>query len=583
MFFVPFMISCEHVPKGDTGDSVIENGDGDVGDGNNDNGDNSDAGNNDDVNDDEFSGKAFSVEYPKDIPSLYDGINIEDFINQSTLKGGVQNGIIECPFYEVKFTSAKSKDSSNVFSYSVPLYQQELLSFGYIEATADMLPITVSIKPVYKDYSVFLAKVIPEKLNATPIIDKGTVTFSINNFNSFTVLFQGADGKNISEFNRPYTLFVKQYEEITVPDGFELIEFNAGIHYLDRIVNGSDGIKSNTFIYVHSGAYLVANPIDDSKENSIGVSGEDKIYEIFIKCNGVNNVIVKGGGIIDFSRLHGHARQPFEAKFCTNITLDGITFVGSPGWTCHFFDSVDITVKNCKLLSYRINTDGIAVNNCKDVLIEKNFICSGDDLFEVKSMSTTAKVSGTGGKNITFKDCQAWALKTRAFGFVQESLKDVDGIFFDNCSVLYHKADFTMTDSFTSMGAVVVVVGDSAMIKNVKFGNCGTYDATKYLINIVLADNAWTGSNGCSGKIENVTFENMHFRQKGKGFQIVNKKNNNSLKTDISDIKFNDIYFGEISSAVKVTDFQELCKYITFVGNIDSDCITEFNGNAVGS
>ena len=514
-----------------------------------------------------------STKLPSVIQNINDGfITIDQVISQAYSNDGNNSGIIECPYYTVKFSGGKDgeRKDGTIHSYSVPLYKQELLSFGYIEATSDMFPITVTLSSKYSGWDINFARVIPMKYLVETNVLGGTVTFQINDFNTYTVLFNDA----AVEFKRPFTLFVKEHEEIDVPEGYDLIEFEAGLHYLNRIVNNStgDGIKSKTFIYLHPGAYLVAKMPDIYSESHIQDSHGHDVWKGFVYFAGQDDLIVKGHGVIDLSALPLHARTPFEISSANNVTLEGFTLINSSAWTIQVRNCTNVNINNIALMSYKINSDGIAICNTQDATVKNSFVCSGDDLFEVKAVDASS-MSGTGGNNILFDNCQAWALKTRAFGFIQESEMDVSDVTFNNCSVIYHDADFTMSDAFTSMGAFVVVVGDVSTIKNITFRSCDTYYADKYQINIVLADNAWTTSE-CKGKIENITFEGMSFSDWKSGIQIVNYKKSNSDINDVKNIIFKDIYVGGTKQTLT-----EIKNQIHFYGSANSSLLLEDNEN----
>ena len=217
---------------------------------------------------------------------------------------------------------------------------------------------------------------------------------------------------------------------------------------------------------------------------------------------------------MDFSNLSLHARHPLYFTSCTNVTVQGVTFINAAHWQMVFVDCKNVNVNDVILFGYRINSDGIAVCNSRDVLVENCWVRSGDDLFEVKATKSSAPNSGTGGSNITFRHNQAWAEKTRSFGFIQESLMDVDGILFEDCSSILQVA--TM---YNAMGAFLVVVGDSATVRNVTFRNCDSYYCQGYVMNVMVGPNYWSTSSDW-GKIENVTFDGIRYNHDFSGEKV---------------------------------------------------------------
>ena len=137
--------------------------------------------------------------------------------------------------------------------------------------------------------------------------------------------------------------------------------------------------------------------------------------------------------------------------------------------------------------------------------MENSWIRSGDDLFEVKATNSSAPNAQTGGSNITFRHNQAWAEKTRSFGFIQESLMDVDGLLFEDCSSILQVA--TM---YNAMGAFLVVVGDASTVRNVTFRNCDSYYCQGFVMNVMVGPNYWSASDDW-GTIENITFDGIRY------------------------------------------------------------------------
>ena len=396
--------------------------------------------------------QAYSMQLPDVIESVDDGfIDYQSFTQQYLQTGACLDGIIVCPYYDVSVVFSDGT-AAQVYSYSVPAVNSEVHSFGYVEATEDKFPMTVTVSA---NYTVNSAVVVPEKFGITPVVSDNKISFAVNSFDDYNLLFNGK-----YNFSLPYTVFIREYQPVEVPEGYTLIEYEPGIHYADYIE-----LENNTMIYLHSGASL-------------------------------------------------HARHPLYFTSCTNVTVQGVTFINAAHWQMVFVDCKNVNVNDVILFGYRINSDGIAVCNSRDVLVENCWVRSGDDLFEVKATKSSAPNSGTGGSNITFRHNQAWAEKTRSFGFIQESLMDVDGILFEDCSSILQVA--TM---YNAMGAFLVVVGDSATVRNVTFRNCDSYYCQGYVMNVMVGPNYWSTSSDW-GKIENVTFDGIRYNHDFSGEKV---------------------------------------------------------------
>ncbi len=443
-------------------------------------------------------GVARSVKFPDVIQETGEYLDLEDFAAQDLTNDATVDGVIVSPYYDVSFAGG------DVYSYAVPLYSGEIHSFGYIEATEDMFPLDITITVDYPDEELQSAVVIPDKFGVEAKVTSNKVRFTIESFDYYTVLFNGK-----YNFERPYTLFVREYKEVDIPSGYNVIEFEPGLHFVDKLTIKED----NTFIYLHSGAYLMCKQPSEYTEKNKYDAHNQKVWDAFMHATGKKNVRVGGYGVIDFSNLSWHARSPINFSSCTNVTIEGITLINSPSWSIFLTDCKDILIRDVIMLAYRQNSDGSVICNSKNALIENTFIRSGDDLFEVKAQVDLANNTQTGGENITYRHCQAWADKTRSFGFIQETRMNVNGLLFEDCTSLYQGATWE-----PAMGAFIALVGDDCTVENVVFRDCDSYYCKGNVINISVETNQWTTSGTCYGTLHDVTVEN--FRYNSDGFEF---------------------------------------------------------------
>lgn len=70
---------------------------------------------------------------------------------------------------------------------------------------------------------------------------------------------------------------------------------------------------------------------------------------------------------------------------CNNIVLDGITIENGPFWTVHPVYSENFIARNLTITTWSGNTDGIAIDSTKNVLIENSYFSAGDDAISIKS------------------------------------------------------------------------------------------------------------------------------------------------------------------------------------------------------
>ena len=112
-----------------------------------------------------------------------------------------------------------------------------------------------------------------------------------------------------------------------------------------------------------------------------------------------------GGGGREIQFLRPPLIQFFN---CENIILRGITLQNSPFWTLHpvFCSNIIITGVSINNPHDAPNTDGIDIDSCEDVLIEKSHVSVGDDGIAIKSGSGEDGIrAGKPSKSINIQGC----------------------------------------------------------------------------------------------------------------------------------------------------------------------------------
>ena len=97
---------------------------------------------------------------------------------------------------------------------------------------------------------------------------------------------------------------------------------------------------------------------------------------------------------------------------CKRILLEGVTFQNSAAWCLHPLMSEDITVRDIFVKNpwYAQNGDGIDLESCRNVLIERSIFDVGDDALCMKSGRDAAgRKRGMPVENVTIRDCTVYA------------------------------------------------------------------------------------------------------------------------------------------------------------------------------
>ncbi|MHB1483741.1 MAG: glycosyl hydrolase family 28 protein [Saccharofermentanales bacterium] len=441
-------------------------------------------------------------------------IQVEDmhsFIDQGLdATSAFPAGISVSPYFKVK------SGIGELPVYCVPVTLGGPHNFAMADVSSNRFPVEIEIET---DFDLSDAIVIPEKYGIKTKNENRKVIFTITGFGKYTVIF------NDSHVN-PLTVFIREEEEFIPLDGYKIIKYGQGIHYVDFIE-----IKGKTILYLESGALLIPNQPDRSE---VPLQDPDwagmKRYNAFIRVNDAEDVKITGHGVIDFTTLDWHMRSPVLIKNCKNIEVEGITLINAPEWNITCFNSRDVKMRDIIIFGYRQNSDGINIVNSRDVSVDDCFIRSGDDLFGVKSMDSKLE---TGGRNIHFKDCIAWPDKVRGFGIVHETVSDISDVYFNDCCVLYRFSNW-----MDELGSLVVIASGKGDISNIHFKDIEIHYDIKYPINCSFIKDEFNPKvNTVYGNIKNIYFENIRYNS---GCKIRLKGQDNRSKLDY--IYFKDIY-----------------------------------------
>ncbi len=215
----------------------------------------------------------------------------------------------------------------------------------------------------------------------------------------------------------------------------------------------------------------------------------------------------------------GFCRPPFfQPNNCTNVLVEGVTFINSPFWTVTPLYCEDVTIRAVTIQNpLSPNTDGINPDSCHDVHITDCHISVGDDCITIKSgRDADGRRVGRPAENYTISNC-------------------------------------TMANGH---GGVVIGSEASGGVKNITIANC-IFDGTERGIRIKSA-------RGRGGVIEDVRVSNIVMRNiKEEAVVITSFYEKSSVEpvTDRTPV-FRNIRMsgltGEAKIAVEMTGLEEM-------------------------
>jgi hypothetical protein len=220
------------------------------------------------------------------------------------------------------------------------------------------------------------------------------------------------------------------------------------------------------------------------------------------------NIRVCGRGILDGSRWQYQACRLMLFEGCTDLTVDGITTVGTPSWNLVLAACERATVRNVKLMGWVVTSDGIDVIGSRDVLIENCFLRCNDDCIAVKAVN----------------------YGNRLYEQVVDPRRDAENVVVQNCVLYNDRAGNAMeigfetqTDTISNItfrdidviaahgygGVFTIHNGDRAIIRNVLYENIRVEHYHDKLIDFRILHSRYSKDTE-RGRVQNITLRNIH-------------------------------------------------------------------------
>jgi len=218
---------------------------------------------------------------------------------------------------------------------------------------------------------------------------------------------------------------------VTVPAGNYLI--------------GSVVIGPNTTLQLQTGAKLAGSPdIADYPLVNVRWEGEFRQgHRALISSEKASNVTITGPGAIvgppaSLSALR-NPRGPvlIELANGTNVTLNGFSTQYQRLWSIHLLLCQNLTARDLVIRTAAFsNGDGIDVDSCNGVTIERCDINTGDDAISLKSGRGLAAVNlGRPTQNVLIKDCKLVSSLFGGLGIGTEMSGGVRDVRLENCLI----------------------------------------------------------------------------------------------------------------------------------------------------
>ncbi|MFT4077067.1 MAG: glycosyl hydrolase family 28 protein [Asticcacaulis sp.] len=180
-------------------------------------------------------------------------------------------------------------------------------------------------------------------------------------------------------------------------------------------VSGTLDLRSQVRLEVAKGARLLGSL--DLKDYPERVAKRRTVQDTNMGMNqslifaeGAENISISGEGIIDGrgdnfhgeEGIHGTPGRPFVIRVidCRRIHIHGITLKDSPCWMQNYLNCEDLLVEHMTVENQaNFNNDGIDIDGCRNVIVRKSYISSGDDALCFKGAAQAPT------ENVLVEDC----------------------------------------------------------------------------------------------------------------------------------------------------------------------------------
>jgi len=383
--------------------------------------------------------------------------------------------------YQAKVRQEIAKPPGSIWTHEMGC-KAELAAFAYFDFEGSVAVAVTPKRPFTK------AAIHPLSCGIQPAIDGQTIRFELDRPRKLTVLLDGSDRQALHLFaNAPET-------ERPKPDDPNVLYFAPGVHTI-----GTTRLQSGQRVYIAGGALVKGQILPDEKPTVSKRTGLKHYGGAILSLDKVSNVRISGRGILDGSLMPHAAKSLITAVGSSDVQIEGIILRDSPNWNVCLASSERIRAADLKLISGRLNSDGINPVNSRHVEIRDCFIRNHDDSIAVKTTRPEGESS-----DILVENCVIWNDWGYALGITYETRAPIHDVTFRNCDVL--------NALFSALGIYIV---DSATISNITFDDIRV-DATRgKLLRLAIGHDMWA-TDPKRGQIRGITFRNV--RVTGAGF-----------------------------------------------------------------
>ncbi len=289
---------------------------------------------------------------------------------------------------------------------------------------------------------------------------------------------------------------------VSVPDGYYLI--------------GSIVIGENTTLQLDGRANLIGSP-DLADYPLVQVRWEGEFAEghrALISADKAGHISLSGRGSIFGPPVSlSHLRDPrgpalIEFSACHDVTLDGFATQYQQLWSVHLVLCKNIVARNLIIRTINFNGDGLDIDSCSDVLIEKCNVDTGDDAVVLKSgRGTAAEKLARPTENVVIRDSTLVSSIYAGLAIGTELSGGIRNVRVENCIISGRQNGIFLKSRDGRGGFIENVTGENLVVQN-----SPTFIGINLLNKGIQASDPVAGNTEQWTRMSNIRFSHIQVR-----------------------------------------------------------------------
>ena len=284
-------------------------------------------------------------------------------------------------------------------------------------------------------------------------------------------------------------------------------------------LTGSLILHANTTLQLSSRANLLGSPdIADYPLETVRWEGEFRAgHRALLSASNAANVTITGGAIFGPPLPLGQLRNPrgpvlIELTGCTNAVLENFTSQYQRLWSIHVLFCKNLTARNLIIRTVSANGDGLDVDSCDGVTVERCDINTGDDAISLKSgRGLAAQNLNRPTQNVVIRDCRLQSSIFAALGLGSEMSGGIRDVKIQNC-VIAGRQNAILIKSRDGRGGYM----ENISLDHITVLKSPTFVCIDLLKKGIQASDPVPGDVAQWARVQNLAVKNVHVQDVGE-------------------------------------------------------------------